>query len=73
MLIDRNELTYIIGLDGTLRYMPAHLIPALQKKGWRLVSNPKRTYYQEFDTTHPNYKDPGEPERETDELKVEAV
>lgn len=72
-MIDRNEKCYIIGTDGTLRYMPAYLIPDLQKKGWRLVSNPKRTYYAEFDQTNPNWKSPDEPEQEIDTLKVEVV
>ena len=71
-MIDRNTLVPIIGLDGTLRHLPAKLIPDLQKLGWRLVTAPKRTYYPELDQTNPNYKNPVEPEEEMDTLHVEV-
>ena len=72
-MIDRNTLVPIIGLDGTLRHLPAKLIPDLQKLGWRLVTAPKRTYYPELDQTNPNWKDEGTQEVESDVLKVDVL
>ena len=72
-MIDRNTLVPIIGLDGTLRHLPAKLIPDLQKLGWRLVTAPKRMYYPELDQTNPNWKDEGTQEVESDVLKVDVL
>jgi hypothetical protein len=72
-MIDRNQKIPIIGLDGGLRYIPAYLIPDLQKQGWILVTNPKRTYYQEYDRTSPHYKEQVITEEQSDILYVDVI
>lgn len=72
-MIDRNEPTYMIGLDGGLRKIPAYMVNELQKQGWRMVTNPRRQYFPEFDRTNPNYKEQGEPEIEMKILKVDVI
>lgn len=72
-MIDRNEPTYIIGLDGGLRKVPAYLISDLQKQGWVLVTNPKRQYYVEWDRTNPHWKKPDEVDKPIDVLQVDVV
>lgn len=72
-MIDRNEPTFLIGPDGGLRRVPAYMVNDLQKQGWRLVINPKRQYYQEYDSTHPNYKKPEDQGEETDMVEVEII
>lgn len=72
-MIDRNESTFIIGLDGGLRKVPAHMVNALQKQGWHIVVNPKRQYFPEYDRTSPHYKEPGSSEAEIETLQVEVV
>lgn len=54
--MENKALVSIIGLDGGLRYIPEYLVPELQKKGWKVVVNPKRNYYPELDQTSPYYK-----------------
>ena len=72
MEIDKNQKFPIIGLDGGLRYMPAYMLNDLQKQGWRLVTNPKRSYYPELDQTSPHYKPEGQVEESSDTLYVEV-
>lgn len=72
-MIDRNEKTPIIGLDGRLRWLPAYMIKDLQKQGWRLVTNPRREYFPELDQTSPHYKKEEDPNQEIEELQVEVL
>lgn len=67
---------YLIAPDGGLRTIPAYLVDDLRKKGWRVVVNPKRTYFPEYDVTHPAYQKPVEKpliEENPDMLQIEAV
>ena len=48
---------HLIGLDGGLRHVDSMLVPQLEKQGFRQVVNPKRTYFPEYDKTHPSYRD----------------
>ena len=66
---------HMIGVDGGLKHIPAHLIQELEKKGFHQVVFPKRSYYYEMDKMHPSYR-----ERErigledtTELLEVEVV
>lgn len=63
----------MIKADGGLWEGPSYLAEELKKKGWRYVVNPKRNYYPEYDTTHPNYKSEEDLEIESDILKVEVL
>lgn len=72
-MIDRNEQTFMIGLDGGLRKIPAHMVNELQKQGWRMVTNPKRNYYYEYDTTNPHYKPPDQLDEPMETLFVDVV
>lgn len=72
-MIDRNAKVYMIGLDGGLRHIPAYMVNELQKQGWRIVQNPKRQYYPEFDRTNPNFKEQDEQEIEIGKLKVDVL
>ena len=56
MNICSQNHTHLIGTDGGLRHISSpYLVPELEKQGWRIVVNPKREYYPEYDTTHPSY------------------
>lgn len=67
-----NNKWGMIKTDGTLWHGPETMIKELEKKGWLYVVNPKRSYYQEYDKTHPNYTDPGKPVKEIDVLNVDV-
>lgn len=58
MTICSENHAHMIAIDGGLRHInnPA-IMMELEKQGWRQVLNPKRTYYYEYDTTHPSYKE----------------
>lgn len=56
MIENKNGHTYLISIDGSLKLIPNYLVNDLQKKGWSVVINPKRTYYPEHDQTSPHYK-----------------
>jgi hypothetical protein len=58
-MIDKNAQIHMISIDGGLRQIPQYMTNDLQKKGWRIVTNPKRTYYAEYDQTSPYYR-PGD-------------
>lgn len=72
MDIDKHAKSYLIAPDGGLRSIPNYLVSDLQKKGWRMVMNPKRTYYAEYDQTNPHYKEKEE-QRPMDELPIEVL
>ena len=58
MIVCNCGKTHIIGVDGGVRHIASQsLITELERQGWRIVINPKRTYYAEYDTTHPSYKE----------------
>ena len=67
---------HMIGSDGGLRHISqSYLIPELEKQGFRQVVNPKRTYYPEFDVTHPSYQEQQlvDINEDTDILVVEVL
>lgn len=70
---DPKELTSMVGIDGGLRRIPAYLSNDLQKKGWRIVLNPKRNYYPEYDQTSPHYHPTNDPEKEITTLYVDVI
>lgn len=72
-MIDRNEQTFMIGLDGGLRRIPAYMASDMQKKGWLLVVNPKRLYYPEHDQTLDSYRKQADPNIELETLEVEVL
>ena len=47
---------HLVGRDGGLRHLPSYLVSELEKQGFRQVLNPKRSYFPEFDQTHPSFK-----------------
>lgn len=51
-----DQRVHMVGTDGGLRTIPSYLVDELTKKGWKLVINPKRNYYPEYDQTSPFYK-----------------
>jgi len=57
MNIDKHVQIYMIGVDGGLRIIPGYLSDGLKQQGWKIINNPKRTYYPEYDRTSPHYKD----------------
>lgn len=71
-MIDKNQPVYLIGLDGGLRKIPAYMVNDLQKQGWRMVTNPKRNYYPEYDQTSPHYKPDNQIEPDSDTLYVDV-
>lgn len=72
-MIDRNQPTYLIAVDGGLRTVPAYMVNDLLKQGWRKVDFPKRTYYPEFDKTSPHYKPQEDSTKEIETLQVEVL
>ena len=70
--MNQNQQAYVdlISTDGSLKHIPAYLVDEMQKKGWRIVHNPKRTYYPEYDTTSPHYKKEQEVSEDSDMLQV---
>lgn len=67
---------HLIGPDGGLRHITqSKLIPELERLGFRQVVNPKRTWYAEFDKTHPSYQEQIllDPNEDTHLLQVERV
>lgn len=71
--IDRNNPTHIIGTDGGLRTVPAYLVDGLVKQGWKVIINPKRTYYPELDVKHPAYSKKQDVPDNADVLEGEVV
>lgn len=49
--------THMIFIDGGLRHIKGHKVEEMILRGAKVVVNPKRNYYPEFDRTHPSYKD----------------
>jgi hypothetical protein len=72
-MIDGNQKVSVIGLDGRVRWLPAYLLPELQKQGWLLVNNAKRDYYIEHDTTLPSYKKQLQTEISDEVLYVDII
>ena len=71
---DCNE-NHAISSDGGLRHFERMMQPELAKLGWQMVNFPKRSYYMEFDKTHPSYKEKESIglEDATEILQVEVV
>lgn len=71
----RSDCTspHAIGIDGSLRHTVVNAL--LLEKGWKVVNNPKRVWYPEFDQTHPSYKENHliESEDNSDILEVEKL
>ena len=61
--------------DGGLRCIPHYMVPDLEKLGWRVVMNPKRKWYPEFDRTAPSYKEQEviNIDEDSDTLEVEKL
>lgn len=53
------EKVHMFATDGGLRHMDNRLVPELQKQGWIVVTNPKRSYAPEYDQTSPYYRPDG--------------
>ena len=68
-----NTPVFMIKDDGGLWRGPSYLVDDLQRRGWKVVINPKRTYYPEHDKKHPNYKSEGNIKKELDALPVEVI
>ena len=76
--LDNNpscEKFHAISTDGGLKHIQAYLIADMEKQGWHQVSFPKRSYYFEYDTTHPSYKEREQIgiEDNTETLEVEVI
>lgn len=54
--MNNKALVSMISIDGGLRQIPEYLVPELQKKGWKIIVNPKRNYYPELDQMSPYFK-----------------
>lgn len=74
-MLDNNTKITIIGLDGKVRSVPSYMKDELLKKGWRIVINPKREYYFEFDQSIKGNTTPTELENvsEVDVLPIERL
>jgi len=72
-LNDKNSKIYLVGIDGGLRLIPGYLVPELQKKGWHIVHNPKRTYFPEYDQTSPHYKKEQNKSEESNILEIKIL
>lgn len=73
MEINPKELISMVGVDGGLRRIPTYLANDLQKKGWRIVLNPKRNYFPEYDQTSPHYRPDDDPDKELTTLHVDVL
>lgn len=47
---------HMVATDGGLRHIDPLYVDELRAKGWKVVMNPKRTYFPEHDQTSPHYK-----------------
>lgn len=52
----RTGKVTMINLAGSLREVNQNLVPELKAQGWKQVTNPKRDYFPELDTTNKNFK-----------------
>lgn len=75
MTICNGPHNHMIKIDGSLWHGSATLIPELEKQGWRVVVNPKRSYYAEYDKTSNSYRDETivDVNEDTDMLDVELL
>lgn len=66
---------HMISTDGGLKHIKGGLLMEMEKLGWHQVSFPKRSYYFEYDTTHPSYRERERigMEDNTEVLQVEIV
>lgn len=71
--MENKALVSMISIDGGLRHMPEYLVPELQKKGWKIIVNPKRNYYPELDQTSPYYKKEEKDSNDSNMLEVEIL
>jgi hypothetical protein len=72
MNVDRNTPVHMIGTDGGLRIIPSYLANDMKERGWKIVNNPKRTYFPELDKTSPHYK-PEETTEDMDMLPLDLI
>lgn len=64
----------MIGTDGGLRHIAPLYSEDLKAKGWKIVVNPKRTYWPEYDQTSKFYRKDDTPLTVTsDVLEVEVL
>lgn len=49
MAINSMTQQTMISTRGSLKYVNEGDVPTMQARGWKIVSNPKRSYYPEFD------------------------
>lgn len=57
MTVCECNRTHVIATDGGLRHVAGNTVNDLILRGWKVVVNPKRNYYPEYDRTHPSYRD----------------
>ena len=73
MTVCNCNLVHMIGVDGGLRHIQSYLVEDLTKKGWRVIVNPKRTYYPEYDQLSPHYIQKKEISNTRKSLNIEAI
>ncbi len=46
--MDENRIS-MIGVDGKVRWIDQLKVTEFREKGWRVIVNPKETYYPQYD------------------------
>ena len=47
--IIKLDIVTMVNTRGSLKYIQANLVPELKAQGWKIVVNPKRSYFPELD------------------------
>ena len=70
----KTEQVSMVNTRGSLKYVQASLVPELKALGWKIVVNPKRSYFPELDSENKYKSGPVEEELEEGNiLKFEDV